>query len=85
VARAGEAYSYIYRDHPADQLTRSRQPTRGKGRRPGPLGTTLLRRDGICSALTNRNSGYSVRSTTAAPAAFFCTDSTPFFALAFDS
>ena len=46
---------------------------------------TLLRRDGISSALTKGNSGYSVRSTTVALAAFFCTDSTPFLALAFDS
>jgi hypothetical protein len=58
--------------------------------KPGPNKGVLLaccvqRRDGISSAVTKGNPGYSVRSTTVALAAFFCTDSTPFLALAFDS
>jgi hypothetical protein len=49
------------------------------------VGSTLLRRDGFSSALTQGNSGVSVRSITAASAAFFFTESTPLLALAFDA
>jgi hypothetical protein len=38
---------------------------------------------GVCAC--RRDDHYSVRSTTVAPDAFFCTEATPFLALAFDS
>jgi endonuclease YncB( thermonuclease family) len=84
-ARAGAAHSYIYHDHPgarAEEIAAAEQEAKAAGL--GLWGPPASARR-LQFRVDERELRYSVRSTTVAPAAFLCTDSTPFFALAFDS